>query len=68
MGETKSRGGRGGRVRRGEDGIYIYIEREREIIKKTVFSLLLGALQGAQIGPRGALQGAPRDLFFYIVL
>ena len=28
-------------------------------------SLLLGALQGAQKGPRGALQGAPLELVFH---
>ena len=42
--------------------------KNKNYLKKTTESLLLGALQGARIGPRSALQGAPLELFFYTIL
>ena len=44
--------------------------RKKISLKKSdrLFSLLLGALQGAKIVPRGALQGAPRDFFLYNIV
>ena len=38
------------------------------LTKPNAILVLLGAVQGAQIAPQGALQGAPRDFSFHKIL